>query len=84
MLFRSFTDSSAGFGLVLHQVQNPKAHITIDSIADFRELTEIKIKGGKQFNFTDPEGNADRLFVFQRDVDKARQRLLKGDQPAAN
>ena len=45
---------------------------------------KIKIKGGKQYNFTDPEGNADRLFVFQRDVDKARQRLGKGDQPAAN
>jgi deoxyhypusine synthase len=42
----AFTDSSAGFGLVVHQVKNPKAHMTIDSIADFRELTEIKIKAG--------------------------------------
>lgn len=42
----AFTDSSAGFGLVLHQVRNPKGHITIDSIADFRELTEVKIKAG--------------------------------------
>jgi len=42
----AFTDSSAGFGLVLHQVENPGKHLTIDSIADFRELTEIKIKGG--------------------------------------
>lgn len=42
----AFTDSSAGFGLVMHQIQNPKKHITIDSIADFRELTEIKIKAG--------------------------------------
>ncbi len=42
----AFTDSSAGFGLVLHQVKNPKKHMTIDSIADFRELTDIKIKGG--------------------------------------
>jgi hypothetical protein len=42
----------------------------------------IKLKGGKQFNFTDPEGNADRLFVFHRDVDKARDRLKKGDPPA--
>ncbi len=42
----AFTDSSAGFGLVLHQVRNPKAHITIDSVADFRELTDIKIKAG--------------------------------------
>lgn len=39
----AFTDSSAGFGLVCHQVQNPTKHLTIDSIADFRELTEIKI-----------------------------------------
>jgi hypothetical protein len=45
---------------------------------------KVKIKGGKQYNFTDPMGNADNLFVFQRDVDKARQRLLKGDQPATN
>ena len=42
----AFTDSSAGFGLVLHQVKNPKAHLTIDSIRDFRELTDIKIKAG--------------------------------------
>lgn len=42
----AFTDSSAGFGLVLHQVKNPKKHMTIDSIADFKELTDIKIKAG--------------------------------------
>ena len=40
----AFTDSSAGFGLVMHQERNPKKHLTIDSIRDFRELTEIKIK----------------------------------------
>ena len=40
----AFTDSSAGFGLVIHQENNPKKHITIDSIREFRELTEIKIK----------------------------------------
>ena len=40
----AFTDSSAGFGLVMHQEKNPKKHITIDSIREFRELTEIKIK----------------------------------------
>ena len=45
---------------------------------------KVKIKGGKQYNFTDPMGNADTLFVFQRDVDKARQRLLKGEQPTTN
>ena len=40
----AFTDSSAGFGLVIHQEKNPKKHITIDSIREFRELTEVKIK----------------------------------------
>ena len=40
----AFTDSSAGFGLVMHQEKNPKKHVTIDSIREFRELTEIKIK----------------------------------------
>ena len=40
----AFTDSSAGFGLVIHQEKNPKKHITIDSIREFRELTEIKIQ----------------------------------------
>ena len=40
----AFTDSSAGFGLVMHQEKNPKDHITIDSVREFRELTEIKIR----------------------------------------
>ena len=40
----AFTDSSAGFGLVMHQERNPKRHVTIDSIREFRELTEVKIK----------------------------------------
>lgn len=36
---------------------------------------KLKVKKGKTYNFTDPDGNADRLFVFHRDVDKVRQRL---------
>ena len=40
----AFTDSSAGFGLVMHQEKNSKKCVTIDSIREFRELTEIKIK----------------------------------------
>ena len=37
----------------------------------------IKIRKGRQFNFTDPDDNADRLFVFHRDVERARQRLAQ-------
>ncbi|HBY02408.1 MAG TPA: deoxyhypusine synthase [Rikenellaceae bacterium] len=42
----AFTDSSAGFGLVMHQVEKLKAgkpYLSIDSVADFRELTEVKL-----------------------------------------
>jgi hypothetical protein len=35
----------------------------------------LKLRAGRQFNFTDPDGNADRLFVFHRDVERARQRI---------
>jgi deoxyhypusine synthase len=40
----AFSDSSAGFGLVLHQHRRPEKHLSIDSIKDFRELTLVKIK----------------------------------------
>ncbi|MHC4226743.1 MAG: 1,9-bis(guanidino)-5-aza-nonane synthase [Planctomycetota bacterium] len=40
----AFSDSSAGFGLVKHQQENPESHVSIDSVKDFRELTQIKIK----------------------------------------
>jgi len=39
----AFSDSSAGFGLVHHQTEK-KDHISIDSVKDFKELTELKIK----------------------------------------
>jgi deoxyhypusine synthase len=42
----AFTDSSAGFGLVKHQADNPDKHLTIDSVRDFHELTKIKMKAG--------------------------------------
>jgi deoxyhypusine synthase len=39
----AFSDCSAGFGLVMHQVQRQNDHVSIDSVKDFRELTQIKI-----------------------------------------
>jgi hypothetical protein len=54
-------------------------------VVDYQDKNlKVKVRKGKQYNFTDPDGNADRLFVFQRDVDKVRQRLIKGDAPASN
>jgi hypothetical protein len=60
------------------------------ALADFETLEvdylkknlKLKIRKGRTFDFTDPAGNADHLFVFHRDVVKARERLLKGDLPA--
>lgn len=40
----AFSDSSAGFGLVLHQWEKKEKHVSIDSVKDFLELTQIKIK----------------------------------------
>ena len=42
----AFSDSSAGFGLVLHQHERPGNHVSIDSVKDFHELTMVKIKAG--------------------------------------
>jgi deoxyhypusine synthase len=55
----AFSDSSAGFGLVKHQVENPDAHVSIDSVKDFRELTQIKI-----------EANTSGLFMIGGGVPK--------------
>jgi hypothetical protein len=40
---------------------------------------QVKQRGGKTWNFTDRDSeNADRLFVFHRDVEAARAKLAKG------
>jgi deoxyhypusine synthase len=45
----AFVDSSAGFGLVKHQKERAKEgkpYMMIDAVADFRELTDVKIAAG--------------------------------------
>ena len=58
----AFTDSSAGFGLVMHQEQNPEKHITIDAIREFRELTEIKLRS-KQSGLLMVGGGVPKNFI---------------------
>ena len=58
----AFTDSSAGFGLVMHQEQNPHKHMTIDSIREFRELTEIKLQS-KQSGLLMVGGGVPKNFI---------------------
>ena len=42
----------------------------------------VKQKGGKTWNFTNKDANADALFVFHRDVESARKKLADGYAPA--
>ncbi|HXY69766.1 MAG TPA: deoxyhypusine synthase [Gemmatimonadales bacterium] len=42
----AFSDCSAGFGLVHHQVHHPDGYLALDSAADFRELTQLKLAAG--------------------------------------
>ncbi|MGH9434391.1 MAG: 1,9-bis(guanidino)-5-aza-nonane synthase [Terriglobia bacterium] len=59
----AFSDCSAGFGLVMHQhTRGERPKVTLDSVKDFYELTQLKIKnpatgllmigGGVPKNFT--------------------------------
>ena len=63
----AFSDCSAGFGLVMHQVERPDRHMSIDSVKDFLELTNIKIKAGTTVQVTfpvDPQYNGQEVLVF--------------------
>ena len=42
----AFSDCSAGFGLVSHQISNPDSYLSIDSVKDFHDLTKIKMVAG--------------------------------------
>jgi PEGA domain len=42
---------------------------------------QVKQKGGKTWNFTDKNDNADALFVFHREVEAARKKLADGYTP---
>jgi len=58
----AFSDSSAGFGFVHHQWNNPASNVSMDSAKDFLELTKLKLEayetglfmvgGGVPKNFT--------------------------------
>jgi len=86
----AFSDSSAGFGLIFHQQQNPDLHVAIDSVRDFRELTEIKIAsqqtglfivgGGVPKNFAQDVVVAADLLGNERPMHKYAIQLTVADQ----
>jgi hypothetical protein len=53
----------------------PFGGLEVFEIDYLKKELKVKQKGGKSWNFTDKSENADRLFVFHRDVTKAREKL---------
>jgi deoxyhypusine synthase len=58
----AFSDCSAGFGLVFHQHERKNNYVTIDSVKDFRELTELKVQS-KQTGLLMIGGGVPKNFV---------------------
>jgi hypothetical protein len=53
----------------------PFAQLESFDIDYLKKELRVRQKGGKNWNFTDKSENADKLFVFHRDVTKAREKL---------
>jgi hypothetical protein len=51
------------------------AQLDVFEIDYLKKELKVKQKGGKTWNFTDKSENADTLFVFHRDVTKAREKI---------
>lgn len=49
--------------------------------ADFLQKNlKLKIRSGRNYDFTDPSGKADALYLFHQEVEKVRKRLMDGGQ----
>jgi deoxyhypusine synthase len=85
----AFSDCSAGFGLVHHQWHNEE-HLTIDSVADFRELTQLKLEvgetgilmlgGGVPKNFTQDVVVATDILGEERPMHKYAVQITVADE----
>ena len=53
----------------------PFADVEAFTVDYLKKSLRVKRRGGKTWNFEDPNGQPDPLFVFHRDVEKARTRL---------
>ncbi len=62
------TDDDDAFSVGIHALEE----FSVDYL---RHNLRLTVRDGRTYNFTDGEANADKLFVFHRDVEKARARL---------
>jgi deoxyhypusine synthase len=86
----AFSDCSAGFGLVMHQVARPGRCVTLDSARDFLELTRVKLAfqetgllmvgGGVPKNFAQDTVVAAELLGHQAPMHKYAVQLTVADE----
>ncbi len=86
----AFSDCSAGFGLVYHQWYAPDRHVTIDSVRDFRELTQCKLAspytglvmvgGGVPKNFAQDTVVAAELLGFEATMHRYAIQITVADE----
>ena len=86
----AFSDCSAGFGLIHHQWNCKGEKVTIDSAADFLELTKIKLEakdtgllmigGGVPKNFTQDAVVATEVLGFDKPMHKYAIQLTVADE----
>ena len=60
----------------------PYSRVEVFTVNYLDKNLRVKERGGKTWNFTNKEENADALFVFHRDVEAARKKLAAGYSPA--
>ena len=60
----------------------PYSRVEVFNVDYLDKNLRVKARGGKTWNFTNKEENADALFVFHRDVEAARKKLAAGYSPA--
>lgn len=59
--------------------------VQFDALAEFsvdylEHNLRLRVQGGRTYNFTDGEANADQLFVFHREVEKVRTKLANPER----
>jgi hypothetical protein len=59
--------------------------VDLDALEEFsidylEHNLQLKVREGRTYNFTDNEPNADKLFVFHREVNRAKDRRAKGSE----
>lgn len=75
--FRYETSHGDAFSVALSDVEE----FDVDYL---KHNLHLKVRGGRNYNFTDERENADALFVFHRDIEQARERLAQGGVPASD